>query len=260
MPSSESISPLRRLSLLLRGTLFWLVFMPSILVYALLIVLAAPLPIKFRTALIRQWIRLNLWWLRLTCALDYHIDGLENIPQHSGFIVMSKHSSTWETVALQLFFPPMVWVVKRELTWLPFFGWGLKAMDAIAINRGTGRKAIRQLVEEGKSRMDQGRIIMLFPEGTRVMPGQRKPFKIGGAILAHETGYPILPIAHNAGEFWPRHSWVKWPGTIRVVIGAPIEPDDEKPDQIIHRVEQWILQTCDSISDEEQLKRLAIEH
>ena len=192
------------------------------------------------------------------CGLDYQIEGLEHIPRQ-GFIVMSKHSSTWETIALQKFFAPMVWVVKHELIHIPFFGWGLWAMDAIAINRGTGRQAINQLVDEGSERMQQGRIIMLFPEGTRVLPGQYKPFKLGGAILAHKSGYSILPIAHNAGEFWPRHSLIKWPGTIRVVIGKPIDPADLKPEQIIQQVESWVLDTCRQISDPQQLQRIGVQ-
>jgi 1-acyl-sn-glycerol-3-phosphate acyltransferase len=152
----------------------------------------------------------------------------------------------------------MVWVVKRELTWIPFFGWALKAMDAIALNRGTGRKAINQLIKESQSHMDQGRILMLFPEGTRVLPKQKKPFKIGGAIVSQRTGYSVLPIAHNAGEFWPRHSWIKWPGTIRVVIGKPIKPEGKKPEDIIDEVSSWILNECEQISDEAQLHRIGV--
>ena len=244
--------------LTVRGSLFWVVFLPSILLYAVLLILAMPFSIEFRTTIIKQWIRINLFWIQLTCGLDYEVQGLENIPPHTGFIVMSKHSSTWETIALQLFFPPMVWVVKRELMRLPFFGWGLKAMDAIGIDRGTGRKAIKQLVDEGRQRMDEGRIIMLFPEGTRVMPGQHKPFKIGGAILAAQTGYAILPVAHNAGEFWPRHSWIKWPGKIKVVIGEPILPGERKADEIIKQVDAWVTSTCASISDKQQLNNLGL--
>ena len=244
--------------LFLRGTLFWLVFMPSVVVFSILLTLSILLPIHLRIGMIKLWIKINLAWLKLSCGLDYEVDGLENIPQ-DGFIIMSKHSSTWETIAIQQWFSPLVWVVKRELIWIPFFGWGLKALDAIAINRGTGRQAIKQLVEEGRQRMDQGRIVMLFPEGTRVMPGQYKPFKLGGAILAQKTGYAILPIAHNAGEYWPRHSWIKWPGRVKVVIGKPIDPADKKPDQIISEVEQWITTTCEQISDKQQLRRLGID-
>ena len=195
--------------------------------------------------------------LRIFCGLKYSVEGLENIPEN-GFIVMSKHSSTWETIVIQRFFRPLVWVVKRELTWIPFFGWGLKAMDAIALNRGTGRKAINQLIKESQFHMDQGRILMLFPEGTRVLPLQQKPFKIGGAIVSQRTGYAVLPIAHNAGEFWPRHSWIKWPGTIRVVIGKPIDPAGKKPEEIIDEVATWITSECARIRDKSQLQRIGV--
>ncbi len=256
--NQSSVGLLYKFWLSLRSSLFWIVFFPSVLVCALLLSLAALFPVSVRVGIIKIWIGMNLGWIKLTCGLDYQVEGLENIPQQ-GFIIMSKHSSTWETIAMQKFFAPMVWVVKRELTFIPFFGWGLKAMNAIAINRGTGRKAIKQLITEGRQRMDEGRIVMLFPEGTRVMAGQYKPFRLGGAILADKTGYSILPIAHNAGEFWPRHSWIKWPGTIKIVIGKPINPEGKKPDEIIKLVERWVIQTGDEISDKEQLKRLGIE-
>ena len=171
---------------------------------------------------------------------------------------MSKHSSTWETIVMQRFFKPMVWVVKKELTRIPFFGWGLMVMNVIALNRGTGRKAIKQLIDESKRRMDEGRILMLFPEGTRVLPGQTKPFKQGGAIVAQKTGYQILPVAHNAGEFWPRHSWIKWPGKITMVIGEPIDPSGKTPDEIIKLVSSWITETGDAISDPQQRRKIGM--
>ncbi len=250
-------SPLYRFWLGLRSTLFWLFFLPVTLIIAILLVMIFYAPLKLRIGLIRIWINYSLGLLRYFCGLKYRIEGLGNIPKH-GFILMSKHSSTWETIALQKFFDPMVWVVKRELTRIPVFGWGLMAMNAIALDRGTGRKAINQLIQESKKRMDQGRILMLFPEGTRVLPMEQKPFKAGGAIVSEKTGYVVLPIAHNAGEFWPRHSWIKWPGTIRLVIGEPIEPEGKKSDQIIAEVKQWITSTCDEISDPQQLKKLGI--
>ncbi len=256
---NSGISSSYKLWLTFRGSLFWVIFLPSILVCATLLTLTFIFPVSIRVWIIKGWIKLNLGWIKLTCGLGYEVQGLENIPP-DGFVVMSKHSSTWETIALQLFFRPMVWVVKRELTWIPFFGWGLTAMNAIAINRGTGRAAIKQLVAEGKQRMDEGRIVMLFPEGTRVPPGQYKPFKLGGAILAEKTGYSILPIAHNAGEYWPRHSWMKWPGTIKLVIGKPIHPADKTPNEIIQEVEHWITETGKKISNKEQLKKLGIEN
>lgn len=249
---------LYKLWLSFRSALFWPPFILVICITAPLLNLLIAAPLNWRIAVIKFWINTSLGLLKYLCGLRYTIRGLENIPEH-GFIVMSKHSSTWETIALQKFFDPMVWVVKQELTRIPVFGWGLIAMNAIALNRGTGRRAIKQLVDESRQRMDEGRILMLFPEGTRVPPGVRKPFKIGGAIVSEKTGYAVLPVAHNAGEFWPRHSWIKWPGTIQIVIGEPILPEGKTADQIIAEVEKWITETCDEISDHQQLARLGID-
>ena len=251
------VNPVYKLWLVIRSTLFWLLFLPGVLGCATVLSIFFFMPLWFRMGIVKIWIGWSLACLRLTCGLGYRLEGQENIPDN-GFIVMSKHSSTWETIAIQHFFRPMVWVVKRELTWIPFFGWALKAMDAIALNRGTGRKAIAQLIRESQEHMDHGRILMLFPEGTRVLPMQSKPFKLGGAIVSQRTGYAVLPIAHNAGEFWPRHSWIKWPGTIRVVIGPPIEPEGKKPEQIIAEVGDWITRECERISDHEQLRRIGV--
>ena len=253
----DVVNPLYRFWLAIRSTFFWAFFLPFILLCAIALSLSFYMPLWFRMGIIKVWISCSLASLQLFCGLKYSVEGAENIPEN-GFIVMSKHSSTWETIAIQRFFRPMVWVVKRELTLIPFFGWGLKAMNAIALNRGTGRKAITQLINESKRHMDQGRILMLFPEGTRVLPMQVKPFKLGGAIVSQRTGYAVLPIAHNAGEFWPRHSWIKWPGTIRVVIGPPIEPDDKKPEKIIAEVGGWITSECERISDRKQLQRIGV--
>jgi 1-acyl-sn-glycerol-3-phosphate acyltransferase len=249
------VNPLYKLWLGLRASLFWILFLPVMLLSAITLVLFFFMPLQFRVGVIRLWIAYSLLCLRITCGLDYEIEGLENIPEN-GFIVMSKHSSTWETIVIQRFFRPLVWVVKRELTWIPFFGWALKAMNVIALNRGTGRKAINQLIQESQYHMDRGRILMLFPEGTRVLPMQKKPFKHGGAIVSQRTGYSVLPIAHNAGEFWPRHSWVKWPGTIRVVIGKPIDPEGKSPEEIIGEVSGWIVGECERISDKSQLQKI----
>ena len=251
------INPLYKFWLVLRATVFWILFLPVTLLLATVVVLIFFTPLSWRIGVVRFWIAYTTLLLRVLCGLTYEVEGLENIPDE-GFIVMSKHSSTWETIVLQRFFRPMVWVVKRELTWIPLFGWGLRVMDSIALNRGTGRKAINQLIRESKVLMDQGRILILFPEGTRVYPGQHKPFKLGGAIVSERTGYAILPIAHNAGEFWPRHSWIKWPGRIRVVIGKPIDPEGRTPEQIIAEVGDWITRECERISDRSQLKRLGI--
>ena len=251
------VNPVYMFWLAIRATLFWICFLPVLLLLATLLSLLFFAPLSVRIGVVHTWIAYSLFCLRLICGLTHEVEGLENIPE-DGFIVMSRHSSTWETIALQRYFRPMIWVVKRELTWIPFFGWALKAMDAIALNRGTGRKAINQLVGESGPHMDSGRILMLFPEGTRVPPGGYRPFKLGGAIVSQRTGYVILPIAHNAGEYWPRHSWIKWPGKIRMVIGKPIDPAGKTPEQIVREVEDWVLAECERISDKEQLRRLGV--
>ena len=250
-------SPTYKLWLIIRSSLFWPPFLLITLLAGSIICLLAAFPLRYRIAVIKLWINISLCLLKVICGLNYVVEGSENIPKH-GFIIMSKHSSTWETIALQKFFDPMIWVVKRELTWIPVFGWGLLAMNAIALNRGTGRKAINQLIEQSQKRMSEGRILMLFPEGTRVMPKQQKPFKIGGAIISQRTGYAILPVAHNAGEYWPRHSWIKWPGTIRVVIGKPIYPEGKTPEEIISLVRDWITHTGEDISDPQQLRNIGV--
>ena len=250
-------SQLYRAWLAIRALFFWILFLPAVLIAAVLVSLLFFLSVETRLYIVRAWIEWSLGILRVFCGLKHEVSGLQNIPSE-GFIVMSKHSSTWETIALQRYFKPMIWVVKRELTWIPFFGWALKSMGSIALNRGTGRKAINQLIEESSYHMGKGRILMLFPEGTRVPPGQKKPFKIGGAVVSEKTGYSILPIAHNAGEFWPRHSWIKWPGTIRVSIGEPISAEGKTVEQIIEEVGDWITRETARLSDKEQLKRLGL--
>ena len=143
-------------------------------------------------------------------------------------------------MALQKMFPPQVWIMKREIFWLPFFGWALALMGSIGIDRGSGRSAVQQIVKQGKQRLDQGRWIVIFPEGTRVAPGQKKRYGIGGAILAEESGYPLVPVAHNAGEFWPRRGLVKRPGVIKVIIGPVIKPNGKSASEMNKIAEQWI--------------------
>ena len=188
-----------------------------------------------------------IWLLGLVCNLKFEIKGQENIPQGAA-IIFSKHQSAWETLALQQIFPPQVWVVKRELFWVPFFGWALMALGSVGINRKAGRVAIRQIVDQGIRRLKQGRWIVIFPEGTRVAPGVRKRYGIGGAVLAEESGYPVVPVAHNAGEYWPRRGLLKKPGTIKVVIGEPIETKGRSAEEINKLAEHWIESTVAQIS------------
>jgi len=223
----------------LRSLAFWLLFPVSIVVFALLLLLCFPFSIRVRWQLVQIWVNLILWWLRVTCRLRYEVQGLEHIPREAA-IVFAKHQSTWETIALQQIFPLQVWVAKRELLWIPFFGWGLWLMKCIAIKRGTGRAAIRQLVKQGTARLREGLWIVIFPEGTRIPAGQKGQYRIGGAILAERSGYPIVPVAHNAGEYWPRRSFIKKPGIIQVRIGPPISAYGKNAQQILDEAADWI--------------------
>jgi 1-acyl-sn-glycerol-3-phosphate acyltransferase len=186
------------------------------------------LPYSAQFAIARCWARILLWLLERLCGLKFTVEGRERIPA-GNHIVMSNHTSAWETVAQFVIFPPQVWVLKRELLWIPFIGWGLKLLRPIAINRGEGHRAVNQVIEQGKARLRDGLWIIIFPEGTRVVSGEMRKFGVSGALLAIASGRSLVPLSHNAGKFWPRRGIVKKPGTIRVVIGEPIESTGKNP-------------------------------
>lgn len=218
----------------------------SLLVFAPLALLTFPLPYLWRYRFISQWAHFNLWWLQKTCHLTYEIDGLENVPAKP-VIVLSKHQSAWETLALQKIFYPQVWVLKRELLWIPLFGWGLALLKPIAINRRSKRQAMKRVIAEGRKRLRDGCWVVIFPEGTRVAPGKKVRYRIGGAILAEQVSCPVVPVAHNSGDYWPRKSFIKYPGTIRLVIGPPIDSINRSAAEINRLAEEWIEGTVERI-------------
>lgn len=188
----------------------------------------------------RSWSLVSLYLLKIICNLDFVLDGVENIPEKS-CIFMSKHQSAWETIAFRSILPhQQTWVLKRELMWVPFFGWALRLFQPIAIDRSSGRTAVKQVLEQGVKSLESGRPVIIFPEGTRVAPGERKKYGVGGALLAHKSGFPIIPISHNAGVFWKRRGLNKYPGTIHVIIGKPISSKNRKAAEISREVEEWI--------------------
>ena len=222
-----------------RSLLFSIGSLIATLIIGSLVFLTFPFPYIFRFYFVRSWAMFNLWWLDTTCNIKYEVTGAENIPDKNG-IVFCKHQSTFETIVLQKLIIPHTWVLKRELLWLPFFGWGLAALEPVAIDRSSGRKAVEQIKQQGIDRLNKGRWIVIFPEGTRVPTGTEKRFGVGGAILAAESSYPVLPIAHTAGRHWPRKSFLKFPGTIQVHIGQAIETKGRTPDEINQLAKQWI--------------------
>jgi 1-acyl-sn-glycerol-3-phosphate acyltransferase len=225
----------------MRSTLFMFGMCLFTPLYAIIAILTFPLPPLWRYRIISGWAHATLWWLRLTCGISHRVKGVEHIPTQPA-IILAKHQSAWETIAFQLIFPPQVWVLKRELLWIPFFGWGLAMTSPIAINRSGGREALKQMVAQGRKRLKQGFCVVIFPEGTRVVPGESGKYHIGGAWLATHTAATVVPVAHNAGEFWGKNSFLKQPGTISVSIGPPIAVAGLKPDELNQRVKTWIEQ------------------
>lgn len=230
-----------------RSLLFSLIMIITTVIFSLLAVILIVIPYKQRYGVIRYYGVINIAALKVLCGVNYIIEGKENIPEGPA-IILSKHQSTWETMALQTIFPPHTFVVKRELMKVPFFGWGLAAMKPVAIDRGAGHKAVQQVVDQGTARLKDGIWIAIFPEGTRVLPGKHKRYKLGGAILAAESGYPVLPIALNTGNFWPKKQFIKKPGTIRVVIGPLIQVNGRNPEDILADTKEWIESTMTKIN------------
>lgn len=195
--------------------------------------------------------RLVLFGLRWICGIRCEIEGTEHIPTDTskGVVILSKHQSTWETMMLPTVIAPHVQVVKKELSYLPFFGWGLQLIQPIFIDRSKKTNALKQVMQQGEDRMNRGIHVLVFPEGSRIPTGKRKAFSKSGAMLATRTGAPVIPVAHNSGECWPNTSWVKRPGVIRLVIGAPIDPSNMKTGELNDQVEHWINEQVDRISD-----------
>ncbi len=224
---------------LFRSLLFTTYMMASACVFGAVMALGFWLPYPVQFAIARAWARILFWMLERLCGLKYIVEGREHIPS-GNHIVMSNHTSAWETVAQFLIFPPQVWVLKRELLWIPFVGWGLKLLRPIAINRGEGHRAVNQVVEQGQARLADGLWIIIFPEGTRVVAGETRKFGVSGALLAIASGRSVVPLSHNAGKFWARRGFLKKPGTIRVVIGEPIDPAGKNPRELNDEVKQAI--------------------
>jgi 1-acyl-sn-glycerol-3-phosphate acyltransferase len=225
----------------LRSGLFLLLLPLSVLGFGLPMILFGRLvPYRWLGRMAGAWGRVVLWLLRFSCGLGYRLQGAENLPDVPA-IILCKHQSAWETIALRALLPPaQTWVLKRELIRIPIFGWALSVFDPIAINRSAGRRAMKQLIAEGQYWLGRGRWVIIFPEGTRVAPGERRTYGIGGALLAERSGRPIVPVAHNAGIFWGRRRFLKHPGVIDIRIGPVIVSEGRRAVDINREVEEWI--------------------
>lgn len=226
-----------------RSVAFYGGLAPLTVLFSLIGIVILPLPRTVRYAVITRWSVLTIHWLRICCGLRFTVRGLEHITSTSG-VILCKHQSAWETIALQLIFPRQCQVLKRELLRVPFFGWGLASLNPIAIDRGAGTRALKHVLQHGSERLRDGWWVLLFPEGTRVPPGVRGRYTQTGAALALASGRPLIPVAHNAGVYWARNALTKYPGTIEVVIGPPIATTGRSAKAIMRDAEEWIESTC----------------
>lgn len=227
----------------LRMILFYALIIPATIIIASLGWLCAPLPAAWCYKIITSWSHIFIWAAKHICGLNYKVTGHKNLPT-SPYIVLCNHQSMWETIFMQVLLPPQSWVLKRELLWIPFFGWGLALLKPIAVARN--RLAdVKLILNQGLNRLQQGRCVIFYPEGTRLPPGKNKRFSRTGAALAIAGNVAVIPIAHNAGKFWPRGPWMRRPGTIEVHIGRPITASEHNASSITTIAETWINQQKD---------------
>ncbi|ORU90616.1 MAG: acyl-phosphate glycerol 3-phosphate acyltransferase [Cycloclasticus sp. symbiont of Poecilosclerida sp. M] len=224
----------------------FLVFQISTLfIFAPLVLLSFPFPYKIRYSIASAWAKLIIKGLKLICNLDFNVTGAENIKDNG--IIFCKHQSAWETFALQVMFPEQCWVLKRELLWIPLFGWALALVEPIAIDRSKRSQSFKQIIRQGTERLKSGRWVVIFPEGTRTAPGERRKYMVGGALLAKKSGFPVTPVAHNAGEFWRRKAFIKYPGTISVRIGPSLDSKTMSARELNKAAEEWIEGQMDEL-------------
>ena len=223
----------------LRSTLYLLLATLITAPFGLLVTLSIVLPMRMRFGLIAAWRSLFMALVAHVLGIRYQVVGRENIPDTPS-VILCKHQSAWETVGLQAIFPPLVFVLKKSLLMIPFLGWAFAAVKMISIDRSAGKDALRQVLNQGCERLKAGYWVAIFPEGTRVAPGESRRFKNGGAHLALKSGAWAVPVAHNAGEFWARNAFVKTPGLITVSIGPAIDPTGKTVEEITALAEQWI--------------------
>lgn len=230
-------------------SLFYNIFgFATITIGAILVLLTFWAPQRFHWWVCSNWCRLAVWGARFFCGIKVDIKGRENIPDKP-CVIMLKHTSTFETFWHVTLFPQTAWVVKREMMWIPIIGWAISlALDPIAINRSSGGPAVKQVIRQGKEKFARGVWVSIFPEGTRMPPGETRKYGISGAALAHEAQVMILPVAHNAGDLWRRRSFTKHPGTIKVRIGELIDPAEHVPRESNRIAQEWIETQMHEIS------------
>lgn len=234
--------------LFLRSLLFNTLYVLSAVLLSIPVALLSPFHRRSGYLICVAWVHFNYWTLKHLCRIDWRIEGRENIPKEPS-IAYWKHQSAWETLAQLVVFPTQSWVFKRELMWIPLIGQALMAIKPIPINRKSGHSAVNQVLSIGSRRLlEEGMWVMIFPEGTRMPPGTTRRYGLSGALLAEKTGRPIIPVAHNAGDFWRRNAFLKYPGTVQVRIGKPVYSNGRHPEEVNQEIQGWIEAQMQEIS------------
>lgn len=243
MTQANTSSQNSKFLLYVRSGLLFMSILIGTIIIALLMLMAALLPFSLQYKLAAFWGKFVLFMTSVICGLSYQVSGLEHISKEHNAIVLCKHQSAWETIALMALLPPQSVLLKKSLLWIPFWGWAMATLKPMAIDRSAPKEALSQLLKQGAQRLKEGFWVVIFPEGTRTAPGEQRKFSASGSLLAQRTGFPIIPIAHNAGEFWPRNSFIKYPGIIQLKIGKPISVEGRKSKEINAEAEAWIKNT-----------------
>lgn len=234
----------------IRATCFYIGFYLVTIVHALLSLLVAkPLPFVQRFKFVTLANYFYIFWLRLCCGVKVKLEGAENLPTSGPYVLLANHQSEWETLYLQTLIRPQSPVLKKELLDLPFFGWALKLIEPIALDRSKKRGALKQLLSDGKERLDRGINVVVFPQGTRLEVGQQGKFNKGGALLACSAGVPVVTLVHNAGLLWPGKQFSKTPGTVTVRIGPVISTEGKTVDEVHQVSEHWLLTNMQELAE-----------
>ncbi len=220
----------------------------STLLLGPVMLLLLPFRFEVRYGAARVWVRFNLWLLQKVCGLTYRVTGQQNIPRDRCGLIFCKHQSAFETIALQAIFPPVVFILKQELLKIPVWGWAMATLEPIAIDRQAKSQALKQVLREGEARIQSGRWVVLFPEGTRVSPGEKGQYGSSGGMLAHRARCPVVPVAHNAGEYWAKNGFLKYPGVIEFHIGPVLDGADLSAAELNRQAEHWVESAMQGIT------------
>lgn len=238
----------------LRSLIFYIGYVFSMVIFSSTAMLISPFSRRTSMRICANWCQVAVVWAHICCGIRYEITGAENIPA-GGCVVLAKHQSAWETLIVQSLFYPAATVIKRELLSIPFFGWSIRLCDPIAIDRDDASGSLKAVVRGGTQKIAEGRRVVIFPEGTRTMPGEENPdYSVGGAMLATQAKALVLPVAINSGDCWPRGTLIKKPGLVRVIIGKPIDATGYKAKVLNAEVRDWIEAQMREISPAYQKK------